>query len=91
MVNAQFGVNICYQASSSSSYCKAFRLTVFLNRNYTHSWISRLEGCHFLSEYSGGFRNSERGVQPLAREARSQILGSPRPLPVTLAVRNEYV
>ena len=40
---------------------------------------------------SGGFRNSERGVQPLAREARWQILGLPRPLPVTLAVRTEYL
>ena len=39
---------------------------------------------------SGRFRNSERGVQPLAREARSQILGLPRPLPVTLEARTEY-
>ena len=36
---------------------------------------------------SGGFRNSERGVQSLAREVRPQILGLPRPLPVTLEVR----
>ena len=42
MVNAQYGVNICHQASSSSSYCKAFRLTLFLNRNYTHSWINQV-------------------------------------------------
>ena len=41
--------------------------------------------------HSGGFRNSERGVQSLAREARPQILGLPRPLPVTLAVRTEYL
>ena len=40
---------------------------------------------------SGGFRNSERGIQPLAREARPQILGLPRPLPVTLEVRTEYL
>ena len=30
---------------------------------------------------SGGFRNLERGVQPLAREAQPKILGVPRPLP----------
>ena len=40
---------------------------------------------------SGGFRNSERGVQPLAREARPQIFGLPRPLSVTLEVRTEYL
>ena len=40
---------------------------------------------------SGGFRNSERGVQPLAREARRQIFGLPRPLSVTLEVRTEYL
>ena len=34
---------------------------------------------------SGGFRNSERGL------ARPQIWGLPRPLPVTLAVRTEYL
>ena len=39
--------------------------------------------------YSGGFRNLERGAQPLAREAPPQIFGLPRPLPVTLAVRTE--
>ena len=36
---------------------------------------------------SGGFRNSERGVQPLAREARPQIC----PLSVTLEVQTEYL
>ena len=41
--------------------------------------------------YSGGFRNSERGVQPLAREARRQIFGLPRPLSVALEVRTEYL
>ena len=40
---------------------------------------------------SGGFRNSERGVQPLAREARRQIFGLPRPLSVALEVRTEYL
>ena len=40
---------------------------------------------------SGGFRNSERGVQPLAREARRQIFGLPRPLSVALKVRTEYL
>ena len=42
-------------------------------------------------ECSGGFRNSERGVQPLAREARPQIFGLPRPLSVTLEVQTEYL
>ena len=32
---------------------------------------------------SGGFRNLERGVWPLAREARPKILGLPHPLSVT--------
>ena len=40
---------------------------------------------------SGGFRNLERGVQLLVREARPKIFGSPRPLPVTLAVPIEYL
>ena len=40
---------------------------------------------------SGGFRNSERGVQPLARKARLQIFGLPRPLSVTLEVQTEYL
>ena len=40
---------------------------------------------------SGGFRNSERGVQPLAREALPQIFGLPRPLSVTLEVQTEYL
>ena len=40
---------------------------------------------------SGRFRNSERGVKALACEARLQILGLPRPLSVTLAVRTEYL
>jgi len=34
------------------------------------------------SEGSGGSRNLERGVQPLAHEAHSRIFGLPRPLPV---------
>jgi len=29
---------------------------------------------------SGGFRNLERGIQPLAREAHPQIFWLPRPL-----------
>jgi len=33
-------------------------------------------------EGSGGFRNLERGVQPLARKAHPEIVGLPRPLPV---------
>ena len=41
--------------------------------------------------FSGGFRNSEWGVQPLVREPRSQIFGLPRPLSVTLEVRTEYL
>ena len=41
--------------------------------------------------YSGGFRNLERGVQLLAREARPKIFGLPRPLSVTLAVPTEYL
>ena len=40
---------------------------------------------------SGGFRNSEWGVQPLAREACPQIFGLPCPLSVTLEVRTEYL
>ena len=40
---------------------------------------------------SGGFRNSERGVQPLACEARAQIFGLPRPLSVMLEVQTEYL
>jgi len=40
---------------------------------------------------SGRFRNLERGIQPLAREAWVQIFGLPRPLPVTLEVRTEYL
>ena len=40
---------------------------------------------------SGGFRNAEWGIQPLAREARPQIFGLPRPLSVTLEVRIEYL
>ena len=39
---------------------------------------------------SGGFRNSEWEIQPLAREACLQIFGLPRPLLVTLEVRLEY-
>ena len=42
-------------------------------------------------QFSGGFRNSERGVQPLARKARRQIFGLPRPLSVALEVRTEYL
>jgi len=40
---------------------------------------------------SGGFRNSERGVQPLVREERPQIFGLPRPVSVTLEVQTEYL
>ena len=43
------------------------------------------------TDTSGGFRNSERGVQPLAREVRPQIFGLPRPLSVTLEVQTEYL
>ena len=46
---------------------------------------------YYSIPFSGGFRNSGRGVQSLAREARPQILGLPRPLPVTLEVRTEYL
>ena len=35
------------------------------------------------SNNSGGFRNLERGVQPLAGEAQPKIFGLPCPLPVT--------
>ena len=40
---------------------------------------------------SGGFGNSERGVQSLVRKARRQIFGLPRPLSVALEVRTEYL
>ena len=43
------------------------------------------------SSPSGRFRNSGRGVQPLAREALPQIFWLPRPLLVTLEVRTEYL
>ena len=46
---------------------------------------------HRCLYYSGGFRNSERGVQPLAREVCPQIFGLPRPLSVTLEVQTEYL
>ena len=45
----------------------------------------------YIARNSGGFRNSEWGVQPLAREARPQIFWLPRPLSVTLEVRTEYL
>ena len=45
----------------------------------------------FESTCSRGFRNLERGVQLLAREARPKIFGLPRPLPVTLAVSADYL
>jgi len=32
---------------------------------------------------SGGSRNSERGVQPLAHKVHPKIFGLPHPLPVT--------
>ena len=35
---------------------------------------------HANSVVSGGFRNLEREVQPLAREAQPKILALPRPL-----------
>ena len=44
-----------------------------------------------LSQFSGGSRNSERGVQPLEREARPQIFGLPCSLSVTLEVQTEYL
>ena len=31
-----------------------------------------------VSDYSGGFRNLERGVQPLVRETHLKIFGLPR-------------
>ena len=44
---------------------------------------------HFaIMDPSGGFRNLERGVQPLAREALAKIFGLPRPLLFTYYVRN---
>ena len=43
--------------------------------------------CWMKIVFSGGFRNLERGVQPLARE----IFWLPRPLPVMLEVRTEYL
>ena len=52
--------------------------------NYAYGWDSAII-------VSGGFRNSERGFQPLAREARRQIFGLPRPLSVALKVRTEYL
>ena len=58
------------------------------------SFCSQIWHCimdHSSTGTSGGFRNSERGVQPLAREARPQIFGLPRPLSVTLEVRTEYL
>ena len=56
----------------------------------THHVTNKNVG-YFLLWPSGGFRNSERGVQPLAREARPQIFGLPRPLSVTLEVQTEYL
>ena len=56
----------------------------------THHGTNKNVG-YFLLWPSGGFRNSERGVQPLVREARMQILGLPCPLLVTLEVRTEYL
>ena len=56
----------------------------------THHGTNKNVG-YFLLWPSGRFRNSERGVQPLAREARTQIFGLPRLLPATLAVRTEYL
>ena len=44
-----------------------------------------------LDYISGGFRNSERGVQPLVREACRQIFGLPHLLSVALEVRTEYL
>ena len=36
---------------------------------------------HLSDSLSGRFRNLERGVQPLVREAHSKICGLSRPLP----------
>jgi len=50
-------------------------LTDLLSQMCELSWIVLLES-------SGGSRNLERGVQPLAHEAHSKIIWLPRPLPV---------
>ena len=50
-----------------------------------------LPPCIQVCHCSGGFRNSERGVQTLVREVRQQILGLLRPLPVTLEAHTEYL
>ena len=56
-----------------------------------HSHLLSVASLFSAYPLSGGFRNSERGVQPLAREARPQIFGLPRPLSVTLEVQTEYL
>ena len=48
-----------------------------LSSSYNHSTPTTL---------SGGFRNLERGVQPLAREAQPKIFGLPRPLLVNTCI-----
>ena len=45
----------------------------------------------YITLFSGGFRNLERGVQSLAREAHPKIFWLPCPLLVMLAVRTEYL
>ena len=54
---------------------------------HSHMWVPWDKA----KESSGGFRNWERGVQPLAHKAHPLIFGLPRPLPVTLEVQTEYL
>ena len=54
--------------------------------------LSDISWCRFLAgNLASSVADSERGVQPLAREARPQIFGLPRPLSVTLEVQTEYL
>ena len=46
-------------------------------------YLTKLREAVLARIVSGGFRNLERGVQLLAREAQLEILGLPHPLPVT--------
>ena len=69
-------INLRQTPSSTPGYCSTTQKGVVLagsgrglqkfSRTPLHEILDpplSLEGCHFLSEYSGGFRNSERGVQ----------------------------